>query len=130
MSCASPSVFLAATNDPEIRQDRTALFVPWRRATKHVSPAMMSAWLTRVIKFAYLEADHDCICDKAATAHEVRALATSWAYAAEVPFREILAAASWKSATSFTSHYYRHRGQQIHELRGLGDHVVAGHIVG
>jgi hypothetical protein len=59
----------------------------------------------------YLNSDNDTICDKTITAHELGALATSWAYAAGVPLQEVLAAASWKYATNFTSHYFPTPGE-------------------
>jgi hypothetical protein len=99
--------YLNATASDEVTQGTTSLFLPWREKTRHVKPSMISKWLTTVIHMAYNNTEKDEICDKTVTAHEIGALATSWAYVAETPLQKVLAAASWKHQTTFTTHYFR-----------------------
>ena len=60
--------------------------------------AHTSKWIVEVVKQAYsgAERQYDRI-----TAHEVRALSTSWAYANQVALEDVLAAAFWRSSGVF-----------------------------
>ena len=53
-------------------------------------------------------------------AHEVRAMAASWAFFNNVSVEDIMAACSWKSHNTFTSYYLRDLALIQGELLRLG----------
>ena len=62
-------------------------------------------------------------------AHEVRALSASWALFNGVPFSDIMAAAFWRSHTTFTDYYLRSLSLYSDDLFSLGPIVAAQSIV-
>ena len=90
---------------------------------------MISAWICRTIWRAYvLEPDHSDSTNARVTAHDVRAFAASWAAFNHVPMEDVLRAASWRNATTFTAFYLRDLCQQHDDLYSLGP-LVAGQQV-
>ena len=61
----------------------------------------ISSWLKKLIMFCYESKGRSI----KAKGHEVRKMATSWAFAGGAAVNDILLAASWRSTTTFTSHY-------------------------
>ena len=83
-----------------------------------------------VIFRAYLSDDDPIDTDNVRiTAHEIRALAASWKATNSIPLEDVLRTASWKNATTFTSHYLRDLCQQQDGLYSLGPLVAAERII-
>ena len=86
-----------------LRGSSTALFISLNKPHTPVSRDTISRWITLAIT-----ADPSAILGgEKATAHQVRAMATSIALFAGVPIAEILATAVWKTATTFVAAYLR-----------------------
>ena len=58
-------------------------------------------------------------------AHEVRALAASWALLNGSSFQEVMSAAFWRGQTTFTDFYLRSLASHSDGLYSLGPVVVA-----
>jgi hypothetical protein len=110
-------------------QDKPQLFKPYIGKATETKPAHISNWLVRVIRRAYEEEDVMTDQNFKATAHDIRALSTSWAATNGVPMDEILAAASWRSSSVFTSHYLKDMCHQAATLHSLGPVVAARQVV-
>jgi hypothetical protein len=61
-------------------------------------------------------------------AHEVRALASSWALFNSASISEVLSAGFWRCQDSFTSFYLRSMSAQADSLFSLGPIVAAQHV--
>ena len=62
-------------------------------------------------------------------AHEVRAMATSWAFFNNVPCTDIMQAAYWKGENTFSSFYLRSLVHQADDLYSLGPIVSAQQVI-
>lgn len=114
-----------ATVQPS-RGSRRRLFIAFKTGfTKEISANTISAWLKKVVLLAYESAeDEDCIL-LGVRAHEIRALAASWARFAGAPVSSILEACHWKSHNTFTSFYLRDLSVVANNLFSLGPLSVA-----
>ena len=122
--------YLDRTKDDKRRGPGSQLFLPLSPDVKTTTPNMVSRLICNTIFRAYLGDDDPADTDNARiTAHEERALAASWKAANCVPLDEVLRAASWKNATTFTSHYLRDLCHQQEGLYSLGPLVVGQTIV-
>ena len=79
------------------------------------------------VKQSYVEADLDY--GSHVTAHEVRAIAASWAYVNQVALTDIMAAAFWRSPGVFQNSYLRDLASSANGTYSLGPIVVAQHVV-
>lgn len=103
------------------RGGRKRLFLSYKPGfTKEIGPNTVSAWLKQVIRFAYEYSDEEDLRLFSVSAHEVRALATSWAAFQGSSIASILEAAFWKANTTFTSHYLRDLSVVADQLHALG----------
>ena len=80
-----------------------------------------------VVKEAYTRADLEY--DDDIRAHELRAIASSWAYVNQVRLEDILAAASWRSSGVFQGCYLRDMSFIADGMATLGPIVAAQHVV-
>ena len=62
-------------------------------------------------------------------AHEVRAIATSWAYSNQVALTDVMAAAFWRSSGVFQNSYYRDLAACSEGIYTFGPIVVAQHVI-
>ena len=90
-----------------------------------MTPSTMSRWLISTIKRVYDAVDRPEVC----RAHEIRALATSFARLNSVPFSDIMQAATWRSESTFARHFYRSLARAAPYLHQLGPLAVAQHIL-
>ena len=122
--------YLERTKSDVRRGPDSQLFLPLDPAVPSTTPNMVSRLLYNVIFRAYLaEGDPADTDNVRITAHEIRALAASWKAANCVPLEEVLRTASWKNATTFTSHYLRDLCHQREGLYSLGPIVVGQQII-
>ena len=91
-----------------------------------ISQAHISRWIVLAVKRTYDEAD---INYENVTAHEVRAIATSWAYANQVAMEDIMAAAFWRSSGVFQNSYLRDLTSMTDGIYSLGPIVVAQQVI-
>ena len=117
-------IYVSRTQD--LRRNKSLLFVSYRPSFPgDISSQTISFWIKGLIHYCL----QHCSAENAALvrvkAHEVRALASSWAFRGGVPLQD-----TWRNHTTFTSFYFRDLA--LSRLDGsykLGDVVVAQHIV-
>ena len=111
-----------------IRGGRTRLFVHWNPRIRDISRSHISKWIVEVVKQAYTA--KDLPLPDHVTAHEVRALSASWAYAAQVSLEDVMSACSWRSPGVFQNNYLRDMSLCVDGMRSLGPVVVAQKVTG
>ena len=82
------------------RSGRKRLFLPLK-GSKDISPSTISRWICDVIKLAYADLSSSDMSFMKISAHEVRALSSSWAYWNE----DVVRAAYWRTNSTFSSFY-------------------------
>jgi integrase len=88
------------------RGSRTTLFFPYSRQSE-LKRSALARWIKITIVHAYRWADPSQPLPDRPTAHEVRAIASSYAAMREVSLDHILQQCQWSSQTIFTSTYLR-----------------------
>ena len=78
-----------------------------------------------VIQIAYESASEESKKLEGVKGHQVRSLASSWAYFRKLPLEEVRRSVGWKSRTVFSSHYLKDVLQD-EEVTGPLPVVVAG----
>ena len=96
--------------------------------SRDVSKVTLARWLTSVIRMAY---EKEGGCDGlSAKAHEVRAWATSLAFAHSLPLSKIMEAAYWKSQGTFIEFYLRDVSRLREDgSRGIQSLVAAQNVL-
>ena len=126
----SLKAYVARTTDPTIRRGRKRLFIPFNTENeKDLSARSISTWLSKVIRRAYEDANNQSLALVNIKAHEVRAMAASWAFFNNVPYSEIMQAAYWKGENTFSSFYLRSLSHQSEDLYSLGPIVSAQQVI-
>jgi len=100
------------------RRDRNRLFISYmKNKLGEISRATISRWLVETIQDAYRNAEGSESARKLAgvTAHQDRAMATSWSAFAGASPEEISHAAFWKGQSTFSSFYLRDLSLQEEE---------------
>lgn len=112
------------------RRGRRRLFISFRPSFKgEVRASTISRWLVQTIRVAYtLSRVREPFPDNV-TAHEVRALSTSWAWLNHVPLDRVLRAGYWRCQNSFISFYLRDTLPHASGLFALGPIVAAQSII-
>lgn len=111
---------------PEIER----FFVSYKKGhSADICKSTVAAWIHRLVEFAYAQCPADVIQLSSAKTHEVRALATSLAWKANIPLSEILEAANWTNHNTFINHYLRENAFERDEVWKLGPVVAAQAIV-
>ena len=110
------------------RGSRSRLFLPIE-GSGDISAATISRWIKATIRFAYAEVSPDDLNEFQVRAHELRALSSSWAFFKHAPLEEVLSAAFWRSATTFSSFYLRSFSSEVDDLHSLGPIVAAQRVV-
>jgi hypothetical protein len=88
----------------------------------------ISTWICKTISLAYVSSGQ-VIPDKfQVKAHNVRALASSWALFNNASLNEVLSAGFWRGGSSFLSHYLRSMSVQADNLFSLGPIVSAQRV--
>jgi len=124
--------YLKATSG--FRRGRKPLFLAYKTGFRgEVHKNTISAWLKKTISMAYATAEERDLRGsifQSSRAHEVRALAASWARYNNVCASAILEACTWKSFGVFADFYLRDLSVQAEELYALGPISVAQATVG
>ena len=112
------------------RTKKKPFFLPFTN-TGSVSANTISTWIKLVIRNAY-----DTLGDSSPdlklagrTAHEVRALAASWAEFNNVALTDIINTCNWKRPSVFTSFYLRDVSSWSEAMKKVGPLVSAGQVV-
>ena len=113
------------------RGTRRKLFLSLQKnATKEISKDTIARWLVTVISQAHNRAVGDSALQKRAnvTAHQVRAMATSWSAFAGADVDSIKKAAFWKGSTTFSSFYLRVLSSKVREVSAFCPLVAAQRV--
>lgn len=110
------------------RGSRSRLFLPVKG--KHdISAASISRWIASAIRLAYSELTDQDLSFLQIRPHELRALSASWAFVNSASLDDILSAATWKQASTFSTFYLRSFSSNQGNLFSLGPLVAAQHVV-
>ena len=101
-----------------------------KNSDKDISRDTISRWLVSVIKSALVKATDDKHLRSLSnvTAHQVRAMATSWAAFSGAKVDEVRKAAFWRGHTTFSSFYLRDLTSQVEEISALCPLVAASRL--
>ena len=111
-----------------LRGHRKRLFIPIKGGGD-VSASSISRWIASTIRKAYASLTDSEVSFLQIRPHELRALASSWAFVNYTPLEEILKATFWKNSSTFSSFYLRSFQCQKDNLWMLGPLVVAGAVI-
>jgi integrase len=111
------------------RRDQNRLFVSYISMHKEITKITISYWIKKVIQYAYTNWSSEDQSVLRFKAHDVRALAGSWAFRNSVPLVDIMQACSWKRHSTFSEFYLKDMATQAADLYHLGPLVVAQHLV-
>ena len=106
----------------------TRLFLPFKKGISDISAKTISSWICRTILLAYESSGEKFLNRHSVKAHEVRALASSWALFNSAAISEVLSAGFWRCQDSFTSFFLRSMSAQADSLFSLGPIVAAQHV--
>ena len=113
-----------------LREGKRNLFISYQQGfVGDIKPSTLSRWISEVIRYAYEKAGDAQLRENKVTAHEVRALANSWALFNGVPMTEVLRAGFWHAESTFTKYYLRDLCGQSDDLYALGPLVTAQTVV-
>ena len=112
------------------RGTRRRLFIPTcPSAAGEIKSDRITAWIRSVISESHAASEDVSLPDERISAHEVRALATSWRmFSQSCSVSEIMQAAFWRSPRTFAEYYLRDLCGQTFDLYSLGP-IVAGQAV-
>lgn len=109
------------------RNSRRRLFISHLESyEKEISSDTISRWIVQTIKFAYQAVG---LALTSVNAHEVRALASSWAWFNKIPLQEVVKASFWSSENSFIRFYLRDISVVASSLAAIGPIVAAQSVV-
>jgi hypothetical protein len=121
------SIYLDRTKNSRPAKN-TRLFLPLKKGISDISAKTISSWICRTILLAYESSGEKFLNRHAVKAHEVRALASSWALFNSASISEVLSAGFWRCQDSFTSFYLRSMSAQADRLFSCGPIVAAQHV--
>ena len=107
------------------------LFVSTSSTRNHrpISKNTISHWIRSVIKTAYSSVPQEDLQLWKVSAHEVRALATSLLFKHNHSIKQVMAAASWRSNSTFASFYLRDLNHQYLDVSSVGPIVAAQAVI-
>lgn len=113
--------YLIASNN--MARESHQLFVHFSPGLR-VRSSHISQWIMDAVRQAYSDRTFSGV-----SAHELRALAASWAYRSHVPLDAIKASMFWHTEGVFQRHYLRDMTSAAAGMATLGPVVVAGSVV-
>jgi hypothetical protein len=101
------------------------LFLAKRAPHAEITKNTLSIWLKRSIKWAYESSSKEDrqLCN--VRAHDIRGLATSWAFSNVVPLFEVLRASTWCHHSMFSDFYLKEVATHRRGMLSLGTLSVA-----
>jgi hypothetical protein len=99
-----------------------------KNGVSDISANTISSWIWRTILLAYESSGGKFLNRHSVKAHEIRALASSWALFNSASISEVLSAGFWRCQDSFTSFYRRSMSAQADSLFSLGPIVADQHV--
>ncbi len=116
--------YLRKTED--LRFGKKGLFVSYKTGhSKDIAKNTISFWLRKTISCAYSSASEEHLKKFQIRPHEIRALASSWAFLKNIAMEEVMESCSWRSKNTFIRHYLRDMTEVGDQLQRLGPLIVA-----
>ena len=113
----------------KIRKGQKQLFISYQPGrAEEISKATISRWLKTTIITCYGEVGEEECQIFRVKAHQVRTMATSWAFHKNASMEKILLAGTWRSHTTFTSYYLKDLSVIRDRMLQLGPIVSALHV--
>ena len=120
--------YLDRTKD--MRGERKRLFIAFKKGyTKDICKSTVSSWLKKTIVLTHELASKDTCQLVGVKAHDVRAMASSWALQKSVSMDGILAACRWKNHSTFTQYYLKDLTVIREDMLQLGPIVAAQQLL-
>jgi integrase len=113
-----------------IRKGRKKLFIAHKKGYKEDQEIHMntiSGWIKKTILMAYESASEEDLQFSQVKAHQVRAMASSWALYSNASMEDIMTACSWRNASTFTRFYLKDLTLIRDRMHHLGPVVAAWH---
>ena len=107
----------------------TRLFLGTGRAKKEVARNTISFWIRRVVRLAYSEMPDGEPALSKVPVHEVRALSTSVLFRRNLSLGQVMRAAQWRCASTFSSFYLRDLTHKYLDTFSLGPLVAAQSVI-
>ena len=112
----------------DMRQDKRKLFIAYKQGyDKEIHANTISSWVKNTILLAYESMTDEDKRLMGVKAHQVRAMAASWALQKNVSMENIMVACSWKSHNTFTQYYLKDMALISEQMYHLGPVVSAQH---
>ena len=92
-----------------------------------IKPATISAWIRKTIILSYEL--NKSTASREIRAHSVRAKAVSWAFHHQASLEQVLAAGTWRNASTFTSFYLKEITSTAASGNKLTPFVAAGRVI-
>lgn len=118
-------IYEKRTQKPDFLQGRKRLLLHFKPNILVTRTAHISQWIVDCITTCYENASNSSCQNLKLNAHEVRAMAHSFAYFNNVSLSEVLEGARWKCASTFSNHYLRDMSVSTDGISKLGPIVVA-----
>ena len=120
-------IYLKRTSN--MRAGKKCLFISYKMGFgKDIAKNTISHWIRKAILYAYRNCSSDRCKVLGVKAHDVRALAASWAAYNNASTESIMGACSWKANNTFTSFYLRDLSRVRENMYCLGPVVSALHV--
>jgi hypothetical protein len=87
-----------------------------KKGDSDISAKTISSWICRTILLAYESSGEEFLNRHSVTAHEVRALASSWALFNSASISEVLLAGIWRCQDYFATFYLRSMSAQADSI--------------
>ena len=114
----------------QIRGERRRLFISYKTGfNRDIHMNTVSSWIKAVINRAYENSSEKDLEITGVKAHQVRAVAASWAFYSNASIGSIMNACSWKNASTFTLFYLKHVTLMRNNRYHLGPVVAASQRV-
>ena len=104
------------------------LFLFWNQSVCDIYQSHISRWIIEVVKTAFHSSDKEL--SEKVTAHELKALASAWAYNHQISVEDVLFAAFWRSSGVFQKKYLMDLTPIARSMAPSGPVVAVQHVCG
>ncbi|MEO1301489.1 MAG: hypothetical protein AAFU83_04625, partial [Bacteroidota bacterium] len=112
-----------------LRDGHQHLFCSVSKPSRPISKNAISFFIRDLVRRAHEGVPSDCLPLFKVRAHDVRAVATSFAFLRNVPLQSIIDTVNWKTNSVFASHYLKDLAFQYGDCHSLGPIVVTNSVL-
>ena len=122
-------LYMAKTEMRRSKQGQRNLFISINPSrSEEISKSAVSHWLRQLIVEAHTQPSNKSVSISRGTPHEIRAIASSFAFHHSLGLSDLLQTCTWKSDNVFTSFYLRDVASQFPTFKGFPPCVVAQRV--